>query len=99
MKSCCKKAIEDHISTPEVENFLRAVKKEAAYQKGKWKVTDPMKSSADWYWLLGYLGGKALMDPHEEQDPRSKRERRMHRIITVAAAAYHWFQAVKKREA
>ena len=98
MKSCCRRAIEKHISTPEVENFIRAVKREAAHQKKAWKATDPLKTSADWYWLVGYLGGKALMDPHEESDARSKRERRMHRIITVAAACLHWHEATRNRE-
>lgn len=88
-------AIRERLDTPEMLDFLRAVKVEAQHQRDRWKKTDPMKSDADWYWLIGYLGGKALMDPHEPEDERTSLDRRLHRIITVAAAAYNWHEAAK----
>ena len=87
------------LGTPEMEDFLKAVEREAAYQREHWgKEHDRVKSHADWYWLVGWLGGKAVTDPHEEDDRRTPRERRLHRIITVAAAAFHWHDATRKGE-
>lgn len=93
IKPCCAKII----NTPEIEDFLRAVKIEAAHQREKWAETDPMKSDADFYWLIGWLGGKAVTDAHEPDDSRTERERRLHRIVTVAAAAYNWHERAKVR--
>ena len=87
------------LGTPEVEDFLKAVEREAAYQREHWgKGHDEVKSHANWYWLLGWLGGKAVMDPHEPGDERTPRERRLHRIVTVAAVAFHWHDATRKGE-
>lgn len=87
--------VESKINTPEVHHFLRAVAIEAAHQRERWKATDPIKDEADWYWLIGWLGGKAVTDPHEPDDKRTPQERKLHRIITVAAAAYNWHSSVK----
>lgn len=96
---CVEKRIKDAvtkaINTPEVEDFLKAVALEAAHQLERWKATDPIKDDADWYWLIGWLGGKALTDPHDADDKRTPEERKKHRIITVAAAAYNWHSSVK----
>jgi hypothetical protein len=76
-------------------DFLEAVKIEAQHQRERWKETDPIKDDADWYWLIGWLGGKALTDPHDADDKRTAKERKLHRIITAAAAAYNWHSSVK----
>lgn len=89
-------AVQDRLDTPEMLDFIRAVKIEAEHQRGRWKSTDPMKSPADWFWLIGWLGGKAVHDPHEADDDRTEKERRLHRIITVAAAAYNWHERTKE---
>lgn len=91
-----KEAIHERLDTPEMLDFIQAVKVEAEHQRGKWTGTDPMKSHADWYWLIGWLGGKAVTDPHESDDDRTEKERRLHRIITVAAAAYNWHERTKE---
>lgn len=98
MKKCCERSIQERLNTPELQDFLEAVKVEAAHQQQRWKDTDPIKEDPDWYWLIGWLGGKALTDPHEEGDPRPKRDRQLHRIVTVAAAAYNWHQAKMKEK-
>ena len=73
---------------PEIENFFEAVKKEAAYQQERWaEKGDAGKTNADWFWLIGYLAGKALR--------HASSEKRLHRIITVAAAACNWWAAVQ----
>lgn len=89
MKLCepCKKELD----SPGIDDFFEQVKKEAAYQRARWSANshDAAKSDADWFWLIGYLAGKAMHNPGHNQ------EKRLHRIITVAAAACNWFQAAQ----
>lgn len=80
-------AAEALLNTPEIVDFAKAVQLEAAHQRSRWGSDhDAGKADADWFWLLGYLGGKALRadDGIEKQ---------LHRIITVAAAACNWHAA------
>lgn len=90
-------AIDKHLSTPEILDFIKAIQIEAKYQEEQWKKADPEKTDADWYWLIGWLGGKAVNDPHKVGDLRPTIERKLHRIITVAAAAYNWHAWAKKQ--
>lgn len=74
------------INTPEIEDFLAAVHNEALHQRERWgSDQDAGKADADWLWLLGYLAGKAL---HAQTD-----EKRLHHIITTAAACLNWHAA------
>src|SRR5262245_29230869 len=76
------------LGIPETQDFLGAALKEASYQRNRWgSTTDEGKTDADWFWLIGYLAGKALLNPDGNQ------ETRLHRIITVAAAAANWHAA------
>lgn len=69
------------INNPHTEDFLSAVQLEAAHQRERWAASDDAgKTDADWFWLIGYLAGKALNKP----------EKRLHHIITTAAAALNW---------
>jgi hypothetical protein len=83
----CKK----ELGTPEIDDFFEAVKKEAAYQRDRWSADghDSLKTDPDWFWLIGYLAGKALHNPGHSH------EKRLHRIVTIAAAACNWHAAVK----
>lgn len=48
-------------NTPHTADFLEAVKLEALHQRERWGVDhDAGKTDADWFWLVGYLAGKAL---------------------------------------
>lgn len=94
MKLCepCRK----ELGAPEIEDFFEAVKKEAAYQRERWGAEhDGGKTDADWLWLIGYLAGKALHNPVCAGETRSELELKLHRIITVAAAACNWHAAVQ----
>jgi hypothetical protein len=52
------------LNTPEVVDFVKAVQLEAAHQRERWGTDyDTGKSDADWFWLVGYLAGKALHNP------------------------------------
>jgi hypothetical protein len=72
----------ERINTPEIDNFLTAVKNEALHQRERWSEEgDAGKTDADWFWLVGYLAGKALHDVNNK---------RLHHVITAAAALLNW---------
>lgn len=74
------------VNTPQSGDFLRAVSTEAEHQRQRWGASgDVGKTPADWFWLVGYLAGKAL-HAHSSGDT-SKAE---HHIITTAAACFNW---------
>lgn len=50
-----------------------------------------MRMVAPWFWLIGYLAGKALHNP--PKDDMGDRDARLHRITTIAAAAANWHAA------
>ena len=77
------------LNTPEIHDFAKAVVLGALHQRERWGSDhDAGKTDADWFWLIGYLAGKALHNPDGD------REKRLHRIITIAAAACNWHAAI-----
>lgn len=83
--------LEALINAPEMENFLRGVHIEAVHQVERWGTAhDRAKRPADWFWLVGYLGGKALHALLE-----GKRDKGLHHCISTAAALYNWHCAIK----
>lgn len=87
------------LGTPEIVDFVEAVKREAAYQREHWGPEhDKEKTDDFWFWTLGWLAGKAVTDPHESDDKRTSVERKLHRIITAAALAANWHAAVMEKE-
>lgn len=86
--------LETLLNTPELHDFAKAVVLEAAHQRERWPDGhDANKTDADWFWLLGYLAGKALHNPPHSNMPAH--EKQLHRIITIAAAAANWHAAVE----
>lgn len=91
------------VNTPELHDFAKAVVLEAAHQRERWD--DTQKTDADWFWLIGYLAGKALHTPIAKDvddgascvPPDVIAEKRLHRIITIAAAASNWHAHVLAR--
>lgn len=78
------------INTPELENFLRATHIEAVHQVERWgEAGDRAKRPADWFWLVGYLAGKAL---HAAIGGNVDKAR--HHCISTAAALYNWHCAI-----
>lgn len=74
------------INAPQSGDFLRAVSTEAEHQRQRWGTEhDAGKSPPDWFWLVGYLSGKALnahiLGNHDKAE---------HHMITTAAALYNW---------
>lgn len=79
------------INAPELENFLRAVHIEAVHQVERWGTAhDRAKRPADWFWLVGYLGGKAL-----HAAVSGDRDKALHHCVSTAAALYNWHCSIK----
>jgi hypothetical protein len=78
------------INTPQTDDFFNAVKLEAAHQQIRWGTrTDAGKEPQDWFWLIGFLAGKAVhgficLD----------RKKGLHHIISSAAALLNWHRHV-----
>lgn len=74
------------INNPHTEDFLAAVRTEAAHQTERWGTQhDQGKGPTDWFWLLGYLGGKVVWSA-----THGDRQRALHHVITTAAACLNW---------
>lgn len=74
------------INTPAIDNFLEAVRLEAAHQQERWGTEhDEGKTPADWLWLIGWLTGKAVMSL-----VKGDRDKGLHHIVTSAAALLNW---------
>src|SRR6185295_1361042 len=66
--------------------FLEGTRIEVAHQVERWgTVHDRAKEPADWFWLVGYLAGKALR-AHLMDD----REKALHHCISTAAVLANW---------
>jgi hypothetical protein len=93
------KRLRELINSPQIMEFLEAVKIEAIHQRERWGIEhDAGKSDADWFWLIGYLAGKALHLAHAPPDavntsvhpPQPIVTKQLHHIITTAAACLNW---------
>lgn len=79
------------INAPELENFLRAVHIEAVHQVERWGTAhDRAKRPADWFWLVGYLAGKAL-----HAAIGADRDKALHHCVSTAAALYNWHCSIR----
>lgn len=78
------------IDTPHTDEWFEAVRLEAAHQIKRWGADhDAGKDPADWFWLLGYLGGKALAAAIAGNTEKAK-----HHTISSGAALLNWFRAL-----
>lgn len=78
------------INAPEVDNFLRGTHIEAVHQVERWgEASDRAKRPADWFWLVGYLAGKALHAAIGGDVDKAR-----HHCISTAAALYNWHCAI-----
>lgn len=74
------------VNSPELHDFAKAVALEAAHQRERWGTEhDEGKAPEDWFWLLGYLAGKAL---HAAK--AGDRDKALHHTISSAAALANW---------
>lgn len=78
------------INTPHADEFLKAVSTEAEHQRQRWgSEHDAGKAPADWFWLVGYLAGKALHAHAAGNVAKAE-----HHIITTAAACANWHRSI-----
>jgi len=78
------------VNTPQLHDFSRAVVVEAAHQRERWgSAHDSGKAPEDWFWLLGYLGGKALSAAKS-----GDKDKALHHTISSAAALANWHAAL-----
>lgn len=76
----------DILDTPVVEPFAEAVALEAKHQIFRHgKEHDIVKDAFDWYWALGYLGGKAARADKDDDVAKA-----LHHTITAAALLANW---------
>lgn len=91
MSKLTNEQLRELVNSPEVENFLRGVHIEAVHQVDRWgTANDRAKRPADWFWLVGYLAGKALASA-----VAGNRDKALHHCISTAAALYNWHCAIK----
>lgn len=82
--------LEGRINTPHTDDWFEAVKLEAAHQVERWGTKhDEGKTPADWFWLLGYLGGKALASAIAGDVEKAK-----HHTISSGAVLLNWFRRI-----
>lgn len=82
--------LREALNTPEIDDFARGVVLEAQHQRARWGSThDVGKENTDWFWLVGYLAGKALAAAGS-----GNREKALHHTISTAAALANWHAAL-----
>ncbi len=78
------------LNSPELHYFKEGVVIEAAHQRERWGAQhDEGKEPADWFWLVGYLAGKALAAHIGGDLDKAK-----HHTISAAAALANWHASV-----
>lgn len=78
------------VNTPQLHDFSTAVVLEAAHQRERWgSEHDAGKAPEDWFWLLGYLGGKALAAAKSGNTAKA-----LHHTVSSAAALANWHAAL-----
>lgn len=86
MESPAKKSIE----TPITEDFWEGVKREKEFQLSTWSDSDARKTHAEWYWLVGFLAGKALTAAIV-----GDRTKALHHTISAATALSLWHDTIR----
>jgi hypothetical protein len=83
------------LNTPQLEPFMEAAVSEARHQIYRWGHDhDATKTAWDWFWTLGYLGGKAAHAALAQNWEKAK-----HHTITAAAMLSNWHRHIVDAEA
>ena len=78
------------VNSPHTLGFLEGTRLEVAHQVERWgTVHDRAKQPADWFWLVGYLAGKAL-----QAHVSGNVEKALHHTISSSAALANWHAAI-----
>jgi hypothetical protein len=82
--------LKELLGRPEIDDFWDGIVLEAAHQRQRWgDAHDRGKSAENWYWLVGYLAGKALRAAIEGDQDKAR-----HHTISTAAALFQWWKAI-----
>lgn len=82
--------LRDRLNTPELHDFAKVVVLEAAHQRERWGSDhDAGKEPQDWFWLIGWLAGKAV-----HAAITGDRDKALHHTISAAAALANWHAAL-----
>jgi hypothetical protein len=82
------------ISRPYVGAWADEILIEAAHQRDRWGADhDHGKAPEDWFWLIGYLAGKALA-AHKAGDMGKAH----HHTVSTGAVLAHWAAAIDGNE-
>lgn len=82
--------LDDLINTPHIKDFTEAVNLEAIHQRERWGAEhDHGKAPEDWFWLVGYLAGKALHALKQGDMRKAK-----HHTISTSAVLNNWHSAI-----
>lgn len=82
--------LKELLSRPQIDEFYDGIVTEAAHQRQRWgDAHDRDKSAENWFWLVGYLSGKALRSAVEGEQNKAR-----HHTISSAAALFQWWKAV-----
>lgn len=78
------------LNNPETEDFDKGVPLESIHQIQRWGAAqDAGKQPEDWFWLCGYLAGKAL-----SAFKYGDLEKAKHHCISTAAAMRNWHKHI-----
>lgn len=84
--------LKELLSRPEIDEFYEGIMLEAAHQRNRWgDAHDRSKSAENWYWLVGYLAGKACRAAIEGDHAKAR-----HHTISAAAALFQWHKAIQE---
>lgn len=79
------------INSPITLDFLSGTANEIVHQVERWgTVHDRAKEPADWFWLVGYLAGKALA-----AHAAGNTEKALHHTISTAAVLGNWHAHIR----
>lgn len=82
--------LEKKLNSPELHDFAQGVILEAAHQSERWgSEHDAGKEPQDWFWVVGYLAGKALA-----AHISGNTEKALHHTISAAAVLNNWHAAI-----
>jgi hypothetical protein len=78
------------LNTPHIDHFAEAVAAEAKHQRFRWgDENDAAKTAWDWFWCLGFLGGKAAHAALAGDLDKAR-----HHTITAAAMLANWHRHI-----
>ena len=78
------------INSPITNDWLEGVRIEAVHQQERWPSEhDGGKTHPDWFWLVGYLAGKALFASMQGNVEKAK-----HHTISTGAALLNWWRHI-----